>query len=57
MREISRLNEVLPAHLHLIELEVARDGIDRALGDVAAFRPAIAAIGVDRNGVGDDDPR
>ena len=50
------MNEIPPPHLDLVELEVACDRIDRALGDVCAFGPAIAAIGVNRHGIGHDHP-
>src|SRR6266480_6258438 len=50
-----RLNEIRPPHFDLVELEVACHRIDRALGYVSAFGPAIAAIGINRHGVGHDD--
>src|SRR5258707_3835156 len=50
--KISALDEIPSAHLHLIDVEVACDGIDRAFGDVSSLGPAVAAIGVDRHGVG-----
>src|SRR6516165_5625040 len=55
--KVGALDEVLAPYLDLIELQMSRDGVDRTLGDVGALGSAIAAIGVDWHGVGDDDPR
>src|SRR6266566_5570785 len=52
VRKISALDKILSADLHLIDVEVARDRVDRAFGDVSALGPAVAAIGVNRHGVG-----
>src|ERR1700738_2648239 len=54
VRNIGLLNEILPAHLHLVEVEVPCDGIDSALGNVRPLRPAITAIRIDRHGIGHD---
>src|SRR5271155_4221184 len=54
IREIGALNEISPASLHLIEIEVTRDRVDRPFGDVGALRAAITTIGVNRHGIGDD---
>ena len=36
---------------------MARHRIDRALGNISAFRPAVAAISVDRHCISDDNAR
>src|ERR1700682_3807949 len=47
VRKICALNEIPSAHLDLVQVEVTRDRVDRAFGDVSSLGPAVAAIGVD----------
>ena len=54
--KVGALDEIPAPHLDLVKAEVTRDCVDRPLGDVSAFGPAIAAIGVDRHGIGHDHP-
>jgi hypothetical protein len=53
--KIGSRNEISSAHLDLIQHELACHRVDRAFRDVSAFGPAVAAIGIDRYGVGYDD--
>ncbi len=48
-----RGDEVLPADGGRVHLHVARALLDQALDDVGGLRPAGAAIGIDRHGVGE----
>ncbi len=47
-------DEVAPADLRRVDLHLARRRLDEALDHVGRLRPAGAAIGVDRHGVGED---
>src|SRR5262249_23552559 len=55
--KIGALNEVLAPYLDLIDVQMPRDRVDGALGNISALGAAVAAIGIDRHGVGDDDAR
>ena len=46
-------DEVAPADLVLVDVQLARRGLDQALDDVGRLGPARAAIRVDRRGVGE----
>ena len=48
------LDEIAPADLGRVDLQLARGGFDEALDDVGGFRPARAAVRVHRRGVGED---
>src|SRR2546429_5747129 len=50
VRKIGALNEIAPTYLDLIDVEVPCNRVDRSFGDVGPFGPAIAAIGVNRDG-------
>ena len=54
VRHRRRLDEVPPPQHIGRDVELARRGIDQALDHVGRLRPAGAAIGIDRNGVGVD---
>ena len=53
-RKLVRLDEVLPAELGRIHLQLARQHVHRALDEVGRFGAAGAAIGVGRRLVGED---
>ena len=51
IRELA--DEVAPAQLRRVDLQLARGGLDQALDDVGRLRPSRAAVGIDRRGVGE----
>ena len=51
IREVA--DEVAPAELRRVDLQLARRGLYQALDDVGGLGPAGAAVGVDRRGVGE----
>ena len=53
-RKLMRLDEVLPAELRRIHLQLAREHVHRALDEVGRFGTAGAAIGIGRRLVGED---
>ena len=54
VRQRLRLDQVAAAERIGRDVEIVRDGIDRALDQIRGFRPPRAAIGIDRHGVGVD---
>ncbi len=56
VRHLRLADDVAAAQFQRIDLQLGRDFVDQALDDVVGFRPARAAIGIGRRGVGDDLP-
>ena len=48
-----RLHHVAAAQFDTVDAQFARSGVDQAFDEVVGFRPAGAAIGIDRDGVGE----
>ena len=57
VRQRFRLDEVAAADRIGRDVEIVRDGIDRALDQIRGLRPPGAAIGIDRHRVGVDRPQ
>src|SRR5262249_27991314 len=55
--EIAALNEILSPDLDLVDVQMPCDRVDGAFRDISALGAAVAAIGIDRHRVGDDDAR
>ena len=54
IRELARLDEVLPPHVGRLHAQLARQHVHRALHEVRGFGTAGAAIGIGRRLVGED---
>src|SRR6516165_7351531 len=44
VRKVRLLDEIPPPYLHLVQVQVSRDRVGGALGDIPAFRSPVAAI-------------
>ena len=52
--KVGAADQIAPAYLHRIDAELVRAALDQSLVDPGRLRPAGAAIGIDRHGVGID---